>query len=113
MSDLRDPNLDTDYVLDPTQLVEFERLAEAERCDLGQVPATSLAVMRRWISAEMEVARQRALAVDDHDFIECLKLIERRLLAPGSYLTSARAAVKIKSVLETRSRFRVIAGGSR
>lgn len=111
LSDLRDPDFDPDYMLDPERLIALEMGAESARKTLAEVPSSQLTLIRAWIQAELDVARKRALAVGDVDFSECVGIIERRLAEPGCFLRDAQASLKIQSVFEARSRFRVIDGG--
>lgn len=111
MSDLRHPDLDPDYMLEPELLIRFEREAEDARRGLQTIPEQHWKAIRTWIQAEMAVARRRAVAVNDFDFGECVTILERRLVEPGSYLRDAETAQKIASIFDARSRFRVIQGG--
>jgi hypothetical protein len=99
-------------MLDPSQLIELERAAEAARAQLKGIPCQYTSSVKAWLEAELEVARRRALAVHDYGFIECAALIERRLRDPGSFLRDAEASLKINKVLEGRPHLRVIRGGN-
>ena len=111
VSDLRDPELDPDYMLEPAELIELELQAEPARDRWQGLPPEQQRTVTAWLLAELRVAHRRALAVHDHDFIECLRVIERRLIEPGAFLRDARAALKIKSVLDARAQLRVLRGG--
>ena len=111
MSDLRDPDRDPDHLLAPERLIELESTAEPARHGLNELPAPALEVMQAWLSAELAVARERALEVADFEFAECVCELEQRLCFPGSFMRDAQASLKIQAVLGARAQFRVIQGG--
>jgi hypothetical protein len=65
VSDLRDPDRDPDHLLAPAQLVELEMAAEPARQRLNELPPAALELVQEWLSAELAVARERALTVAD------------------------------------------------
>jgi hypothetical protein len=111
VSDLRDPDRDPDHLLAPERLIELENAAEPARQRLAEVPAPALELVQAWLSAELYVARERALEVADFEFAECVCELEQRLRFPGSFLRGAQASLRIQTVLGARAQFRVIQGG--
>jgi len=111
VSDLRDPDRDPDHLLAPERLIELESAAEPARQRLNDLPMPALELMQDWLSAELAVARERALEVADFEFAECVCELEQRLRFPGSFLRDAQASLKIQAVLGARAKFRVIQGG--
>ena len=111
VSDLRDPDRDPDHLLAPERLIELESAAEPARHGLKGLSTPALEVMQAWLSAELAVARERALEVADFEFAECVCELEQRLRFPGSFLRDAQASLKIQAVLGARAQFRVIQGG--
>jgi len=61
VSDLRDPDRDPDHLLAPERLIELENSAEPARQRLTELPAPALELVQAWLSAELTVARERAL----------------------------------------------------
>ena len=111
MSDLRDPDRDPDHLLAPERLIELENAAEPARGRLGELSPEALQLVQDWVTAELMVARERALEVADFEFAECVCELEQRLRFPGSFLKDAQASLKIQAVLGARAQFRVIQGG--
>ncbi|HEY5375332.1 MAG TPA: hypothetical protein VIK01_16745 [Polyangiaceae bacterium] len=111
VSDLRDPDRDPDHLLAPERLIELENGAEPARQQLRELPAAALEVVQAWLSAELAVARERALEVADFEFAECVCELEQRLRFPGSFMRDAQASLRIQTVLGARAQFRVIQGG--
>jgi hypothetical protein len=111
VSDLRDPDRDPDHLLAPERLIELETGAEPARKRLAELAAPTLELVQAWLSAELAVARERALEVADFEFAECVCELEQRLRFPGSFMRDAQASLRIQSVLGARAQFRVIQGG--
>jgi hypothetical protein len=111
VSDLRDPDRDPDHLLAPERLIELENAAEPARERLRELPAPVFALVQAWLSAELSVARERALEVADFEFAECVCELEQRLGSPGSFLRDAQASKRIQTVFGARAQFRVIQGG--
>ena len=112
VSDLRDPDKDPDHLLAPERLIELESAAEPARKRLRSLPEETLELVQAWLSAELSVARERALDVADFEFAECVCELRQRLQYPGTFLRDAQASLRILSVLGARAQFRVIQGGS-
>jgi hypothetical protein len=112
VSDLRDPDRDPDHLLAPERLIELEIAAEPARKRLGEVPAATLELVQAWLSAELSVARERAMEVADFEFAECICELEQRLRYPGSFLRDAQASQRIQTVLGARAQLRLIQGGA-
>jgi hypothetical protein len=111
VSDLRDPDRDPEHLLAPERLIELESGAEPARRRLTELSAPALEMVQEWLSAELAVARERALEVADFEFAECVCELEQRLRFPGSFLRDAQASLRIQAVLGARAQFRVIQGG--
>ena len=111
VSDLRDPDRDPDHLLAPERLIELESGAEPARSRLGELSPAALELVQAWLTAELAVARERALEVADFEFAECVCEMEQRLRFPGSFMRDARASQRIQTVLGARAQFRVIQGG--
>jgi hypothetical protein len=111
VSDLRDPDRDPDHLLAPERLIELESSAEPARSRLSELPPAALELVQAWLTAELAVARERALEVADFEFAECVCELEQRLRFPGSFMRDARASQRIQTVLGARAQFRVIQGG--
>lgn len=111
MSDLRDPDRDPDHMLAPERLIELENAAEPARQRLNELPAPALELVQAWLSAELGVARARALEVADFEFAECVCELEQRLRFPGTFLRDAQVSQRIQSVLGARAQLRLIHGG--
>jgi hypothetical protein len=111
VSDLRDPDRDPDHLLAPERLIELETSAEPARSRLGELSPAALELVLAWLTAELAVARERALEVADLEFAECVCEMEQRLRFPGSFMRDARASQRIQTVLGARAQFRVIQGG--
>jgi len=111
VSDLRDPDRDPDHLLPPERLIELESAAEPARKRLAALQAPELELVQAWLSAELAVARERALEVADFEFAECASELEQRLLYPGSFLRDAQASARIQAVLGARAQLRLIQGG--
>ncbi len=111
MSDLRDPDRDPDHLLTPERLIELESAAEPARDGLRELPGPAWAAVQAWLSAELSVARERALEVADFEFAECVCELEQRLRSPGSFMRDAQASLRIQAVFGARAQFRVIQGG--
>ena len=97
MSDLRDPDRDPDHLIAPERLIELENGAEPARQRLSELPAPALELVQAWLSAELTVARERALEVADFEFAECVCELEQRLRFPGSFMRDAQASLRIQS----------------
>jgi len=111
VSDLRDPDRDPDHLLAPERLIELESSAEPARSRLSELSPAALELVQAWLTAELAVARERALEVADFEFAECVCEMEQRLRFPGSFMRDARASQRIQTVLGARAQFRVIQGG--
>src|SRR5450432_3623814 len=111
VSDLRDPDRDPDHLLAPERLIELESSAEPARSRLCELSAPALELIQAWLTAELSVARERALEVADFEFAECVCEMEHRLRFPGSFMRDAQASLRIQTVLGARAQFRVIQGG--
>jgi hypothetical protein len=105
---LRDPDLDADALLDPLYLASLEESAASERAALESLPEPTVALVRSWLARELGIARKRAEAVEDHDLVECINQLERRLMDPGCFLREAKANAKIQEVLLARAGLRLV-----
>jgi hypothetical protein len=111
VSDLRDPDRDPDHLLAPERLIELESSAEPARSRLRELSPAALELVQAWLTAELVVARERALEVADFEFAECVCEMEQRLRFPGSFMRDAQASQRIQTVLGARAQLRLIHGG--